>query len=351
MKSTGPLYQELVYPSGHKTVAGRRSERAERLVAFCLGVYADTPPPVCSENRYYLKNKFVHLFRNGFRRPVLRANPHRELRDQKKIVEAWIAQGARIPPFLSCWLIRGDSAGAGSDSERGLHFAGMRHPDHRHLVLAPTANRERFLGPLLASQMEEIRGDWTPWEEKSNAVWWGGALTGSHWADRPPHPLTRRAVLGHFNDNPSERVRLHLSEIPQEEHADGFQAIGRFEKRDAFRHKALLLLPGHDIASGSSWAFSGNSVVMMPEPHLEHILYFEMAPWEHYVPVDNDPADVPVKLDWVLGNQNEAQRIVARAHERLRWLAGPEYLWACNEVLRRVAPPLSTRIRRRWKLR
>ena len=78
----------------------------------------------------------------------------------------------------------------------------------------------------------------------------------------------------------------------------------------------------------------------MPRPHLEHILYFEMNPWEHYVPLDNDPADILVKLQWVLDHANEAMQIVKNSHERLHWLCGPEYLWACNEVLRRIAQPI-----------
>jgi hypothetical protein len=82
---------------------------------------------------------------------------------------------------------------------------------------------------------------------------------------------------------------------------------------------------------------AGNSVVLMPEPHLDHILYFGLQPWVHYVPLENDPKDILRKLDWVLDNQDKAQEIVARAHERLRWLSGPEYLWACNEVLNRIA--------------
>ena len=68
-------------------------------------------------------------------------------------------------------------------------------------------------------------------------------------------------------------------------------------------------------------------------------LHLEMNPWEHYVPLENDPTDILVKLRWVLDNQEEAQQIVANSHERLRWLCGPEYLWACNEVLRRIAQP------------
>ena len=56
---------------------------------------------------------------------------------------------------------------------------------------------------------------------------------------------------------------------------------------------------------------------------------------------DEDPADILVKLRWTLDHPDEAQQIVANSHERLNWLCGPEYLWACNEVLRRIAQPES----------
>ena len=145
-------------------------------------------------------------------------------------------------------------------------------------------------------------------------------------------------MLYHFRDHPSDQVSLHLTELAiDEEVPPGLELERRFTKQSAFSHKCLLLLPGNDIASGSSWYFAGNSVVLMPKPHLEHILYFEMEPWEHYVPLENDPADILVKLRWVLDNQDKAKQIVANSHERLRWLCGPEYLWACNEVLRRIA--------------
>jgi hypothetical protein len=65
-----------------------------------------------------------------------------------------------------------------------------------------------------------------------------------------------------------------------------------------------------------------------------------MKPWQHYIPLENDPNDIPVKLQWVLDHPKEAQEIVANSHQRLRWFCGPEYLWACNEVLRRIRGPV-----------
>lgn len=188
--------------------------------------------------------------------------------------------------------------------------------------------------------MEELRHSWLPWEEKSDTAWWGGALTGDRGKHDEPRTLTRREVLYYFRDHPSDELSLHLTELSKTaELPPGLELEDPFTKRTAYSHKCLLLLPGNDLASGSSWYFAGNSVVLMPRPHLEHILYFEMNPWERYAPLENDPADILVKLQWVLDNQEEAQQIVANSHERLRWLCGSEYLWACNEVLRRIAQP------------
>ncbi len=319
---------------------GRRSSRAEDLVDFCLGDFKDRPIVPCSGDFFYLKGQELLLLEAGPKDAVLSNWLHHSLRDQKMVVRALKNQQAVIPDGLRCWLVRDDDAGSSTVPEQGLHITGMRRACHRHLVLVPTANRNRFLGPNLENQMEELRQSWVPWDAKSDTAWWGGAMTGEMWQKNKPRTLTRQEVLCYFRDNPSEQVRLHLTKIPNRlSRPRGVKLNEGFTKKSAFTHKCLVLLAGNDIASGSSWYFAGNSVVLMPRPHLEHILYYEMNPWEHFVPLENDPADILVKLKWVLDNQDEARQIVDRSHERLRWLCGPEYLWACNEVLRRIARP------------
>jgi len=319
---------------------GERSPKADRLVAYCLGDFSNRPPVRCSRSRRYLRRKSILMLRTDREGIVTYSNASQTTWDQKKVVDALVSQRAKIPAGLNSWLIRGDSAGQTSDPKQGVHLSGMRPASRRDLVLVPTACRKRYLGMNLARQLDELHESWVPWEEKSDTVWWGGALTGDWWKDHEPRTLTRREVLQYFLDHPSDQVCCHLTELPQKVELPSGHAIERqFTKQSAFSHKCLLLLPGNDIASGSSWYFAGNSVVLMPRPHLEHILYFEMEPWQHYVPLENDPADVLVKLRWVQKNQEAAQKIVANSHERLRWLCGPEYLWACNEVLRRIAEP------------
>ena len=341
LRISGRQYKKR-YSFDFQPEQGQQSTKAERLVKYCLGEFNEESIVPCSGNRGYRAKDGVLLLESNPGSVVLSDSFVRVVEDQKKVVEALISQRAVIPPRLRCWLIRGDGAGRSTLPEQGLHISGMRRARHRHLVLVPTACRDRFQGPNLKRQMKELRQSWVPWEEKSDTAWWGGALTGDSWLKQEPRTLTRREVLYHFRDNPSNQVRLCLTQLSKgDELPQGLELQDPFTKRSAFMNKCLVLLPGNDIASGSSWYFAGNSVVLMPKPHLEHILYFEMNPWEHYVPLENDPADILVKLQWVLDNQDEARRIVDRTHERLRWLCGPEYLWACNEVLRRIARPES----------
>ncbi len=319
-------------------IMGTKTPKAERLVEYCLGNFSQQPILPCSGRRSYLRRRSVLLINANHNTLFVAANHGRNHRDQKMIINALLTQRAKIPPDLRAWMIRGDSAGVHTDPREGIHLSGMRPKSRRDLVLVPTSCRNRFLGPALEQQLDELKKKWVPWEKKSDTAWWGGALTGDCWSNAKPSILTRRDVLQYFVKQPSERVSFHLTQLPKKTlPIHGLKVEAGFTKQSAFAHKCLLLLPGNDIASGSSWYFAGNSVVLMPEPNLEHILHFEMEPWKHYVPLDLHPSDVLAKLQWVIENPGKAQEIVSNSHERLRWLCGPEYLWACNEVLRRIA--------------
>ena len=334
-------FSEARFALDYTPAQGQRSEKAERLVEFCLGNFASSPIPPFKHDPAYLDNEYIAMLEvepDGVRLSQASGLSRIGNLDQKRIIDALISQRTHIPSGFKCWLVRGDSFGAQSDPDKGLHITGMRHAGSRNLVLLPTANRGRYLGPNLKNQMSKLKESWVHWDEKEDAAWWGGALTGDWWVDLKPDLITRRQVLEFYRDHPSDKVQLNLTEIPPGmKELPGVGINPSFTKRQAFANKCLVLLPGHDIASGLSWYFGGNSVVLMPNPHLEHILYFEIEPWTHYVPLESDPGDILHKLDWVLCNPKKAREIVTNAHHRLKWLTGPEYQWACNEVLRRIS--------------
>ncbi len=339
----------VAYDIDYQPMAGIRSQKAERLVQYCLGDYAEQPIPACTANLDYTAPRAFNnpalfcIFQKGelslWRKEPANANS-RGVMDHKRIAEAWITQHAEIPKNLRCWLVRGDGAGRRTDPEQGPHLAAVRDRQYSHLILVPGSNRERYLGHNLEQQMMILKDAWVPWGEKRDAAWWGGDATGN--CKFRSYILSRYRFLRHYHDEPSDKVVIHLTSTPSRWPREAWRGRvpdpkGKFEKHDAFSHKCIVLLKGHDAPSGLSWTFGGNSVVMMQPPVVDHILYFELEPWVHYVPLQPHPEDVLTKLNWVLENQDAAQKIVRRAHEHLSWFTGPEYLWACNEVLRRVA--------------
>ena len=322
---------------------GFPSDKAERLVRFCLGRYANESIPEFSASYdYFAGNSHLVWCETGKKHLYLRNLPGRSGKartviEQKKIVPAWISQGAQFPSALRCWLVTGDTPDPRTVPEQGPHVGICRPPESSHVILAPGSNRDRVLGHLLSRQLKGLRRYDVPWEQKTDTAWWGGTTSGGR--SENPSTLSRFRFLTWTHANPTPRINLDLVGRKSRWNADHIlpEPTGKFSKNTAFSNKCLILLKGNDVPSGLSWFFCSNSVVMMQPPLLQHILTFEMEPWVHYVPLEPNPADVLVKLDWVLTHQEEAKEITRRARQHLAWLTGPEYLWACNQVLRRIA--------------
>lgn len=333
-----PSKRRQVLNLNYTPVIGKKSAKAERLVEFCIGDFAKQTNRICSEDPTYYKDTYIGLVsRIGntleFRSSSVSYYGKIQRRvDGRSNFRALAAQNARFPKQLTGWVLLGDSTGHRANLDHGLHFAGVRRTHLREIVLLPIGDRDRYTGPELASYRTYLQRAWSPWEDKLDAVWWGGAVTGSHWARRDPSTLTRLELLQHFAAHPHRQVVLQPTHNVDERLPAPMPVTPRFKKAHAFSHKCVLLMPGNDAPSGATWYFGGNSVVMMPTPPIEYIHAFELKPWENFLPVTDIPS-ILGNLDWVLSHPKDAQDIVRAAHAHFSWLEGPEYLWACNEIL------------------
>ncbi len=157
-------------------VSGISSEKAHRLVQYCLGMFRDQPITPCSENLDYArcgKTSLFRVYQTHARLCGLSDQPGNRPRDQKQIVNAWMKQNALLPDGSCCWIVRGDESGNGTDPTQGVHVGMVRHHNKQHVILVPSSNRNRLMGPLLAQQIVDIKEYWTPWEEKYDSVFWG----------------------------------------------------------------------------------------------------------------------------------------------------------------------------------
>lgn len=82
------------------------------------------------------------------------------------------------------------------------------------------------------------------------------------------------------------------------------------------KYKFVMTLEGNDVASNLKWAMSSNSVAVMPRPRYETwFMEGTLVPGYHYVEIRDDYADLPEKTAYYAAHPEEAERIIAHAHE------------------------------------
>jgi len=209
----------------------------------------------------------------------------------------------------------------------------------------------RHFGPLKDVPTHDI-----PWHDKKNMAVFRGANTGnapSHarlegWSleERCQVMLRCRLVL---QTHASPLVNAHLAGLLSRKLLlrSTLGNISLYAPKltlaEMLQYKALIVLEGHDVATGFKWAQYSNSVVMAP-PFTKSSWAMEdlLIPWVHYIPISETFEDVHEKMQWVIDHDKEAQAI-ARAGQL--WMMD---LWThpqadadtkaiYNEILKRYA--------------
>jgi len=171
-------------------------------------------------------------------------------------------------------------------------------------------------------KLYQIYREDTPWYKKKDMAVFRGQLTGSRDGydknlsdEQNCHNLKRcRLVYNHANSTlidarlTSTRGRLPsvLNGVPLEGEKVRVYTL--------LEYKGIIMIEGNDVASGLKWALLSQSVVLMPPPkHTSWAMEELLQPWVHYVPLNDFATDVEEKMQWIVDNDEEAQRISERA--------------------------------------
>ena len=118
-------------------------------------------------------------------------------------------------------------------------------------------------------------------------------------------------TLSHYSMIDGPVVPTVLNGVPLYGDRMGFSEL--------LQYKAMIMLEGNDISSGFKWALYSNSVVMAQQSlYTSWAMEELLQPWVHFVPLDDDLSDVEEKMQWILDNDEEAQRI---AHAGKMWIS------------------------------
>lgn len=85
---------------------------------------------------------------------------------------------------------------------------------------------------------------------------------------------------------------------------------------DQLKYKFVACIEGNDVATNLKWVMSSNSVAVMPRPKMES-WYMEgtLIADYHYIEIKDDYSDLEEKLTHYISHPEEAEAIIAHAHE------------------------------------
>lgn len=88
---------------------------------------------------------------------------------------------------------------------------------------------------------------------------------------------------------------------------------------DHLGYKFVMAIEGNDVATNLKWIMSTNSVAVMPRPTYETwFMEGRLIPNYHYIEIRKDYSDLEERLRHYIAHPEEAEAIVAHAHEYIR---------------------------------
>lgn len=216
-----------------------------------------------------------------------------------------------------------DSAGSSSSSSSSTTTAIIRkalnstHGSYRFQPIVWKLATDRHYRKL----NDVYRYD-TQWSHKKDSAVFRGQLTGSRDGydknlsdEQNCYNLKRcRLVYNHANST-LIYARLTSTRERMPDVLNGVELVAGKVKIDALlEHKGIIMIEGNDVASGLKWALLSQSIVLMPIPkHTSWCMEELLEPWVHYIPLDDFATNVEERMQWIIDNDEEAQRISERA--------------------------------------
>ena len=90
-------------------------------------------------------------------------------------------------------------------------------------------------------------------------------------------------------------------------------------------YKFIACIEGNDVATNLKWVMASNSLAVMPRPRYETwFMEGRLIPDYHYVEIKEDYSDLPEKLGHYIRHPEQAESIIAHAHEHVRQFLNPK---------------------------
>lgn len=162
-------------------------------------------------------------------------------------------------------------------------------------------------------KLDQLRHfSWTPdplsfCDKKASAVWRGTPLTEQ-----------RKVFVRAYYDHPDFDIghsRHRVDNRPPK------PSLSHAEQK---QYKFFISLEGNDVATNLKWAMASNMLVMAPRPEYE-TWFMEglLEPDKHFVLLNDDLSDLEEKVAFYTAHPEEAERIIANAHDWIAMFSDP----------------------------
>lgn len=165
-----------------------------------------------------------------------------------------------------------------------------------------------------------------PYEQKKDVLVWRGADTGYGFGnDIPYRPVSRQTLVETYSDYKGDSIDVGLTNLSvnnnmtskdNTNHPFHKYVKPKVKMQDLLQHKFLLSVEGNDVATNMKWILYSNSVAFCPPFTINSwILEEDLHPWQHYIPVRHDFADLPDKVEWARNHPDQCQDISRQGKE------------------------------------
>lgn len=156
-----------------------------------------------------------------------------------------------------------------------------------------------------------------PYEQKKNVLVWRGSDTGYGFGnDIPYRPVSRQTLVETFCGYYGPELDIGLSSVSvNKKNTNTSMSFEQYVKPkmkmdDLLQHKFILSVEGNDVATNLKWILNSNSVAFCPPFTINSwILEEHLQPWQHYIPVRHDFADLPEKVEWATHHPEQCKTI------------------------------------------
>ncbi|KAJ7915952.1 glycosyl transferase family 90-domain-containing protein, partial [Mycena leptocephala] len=159
------------------------------------------------------------------------------------------------------------------------------------------------------------------WEDKKDVLYWrgksnGGHIRGTNYRSFPRFRLMDLAALPENRAKGLFDVRItqwHESHCTDDCDADAIRNAYKITgesvpREEAYQYKYLLDVDGNTFSGRYLGLLRSGGLVFKSTAFAEFFTPW-LVPYEHFIPVRPDLADLPAKIEWARANDGEARRI------------------------------------------